>query len=289
MNEDVDMGDVEELTHSVSKISFEGLRSGSAGVRLTDEVPQLLWAVDLVMVVTGKSRKGANESLVDIPTSLFDTGRIRFESISGNGKWPVKLISFEHALELIMVLPGTAAKAFRLQACDILRRFFAGDPTLHSEIDRNGKSSGAIQQLSRASLTNVKKIRFDPFLPVSVDDIISRTNAVCDLYNRYAEIQGREKDSRVSKQVGDVILGHIQLLAPQGSLVPPSSRGADALDGLSYIYCLGSVKEPVSHFLWLSVVVSWACFCGCLWLSVVVCGLSIEYLWGIYRVSVGYL
>ena len=159
-------GGVDEVTCGMKTISFESLVSGSAGVRVTDDVPPKIWAVELVMAVKGCTRCNAARDLGAIPDTLFDTHqKLSLKKLSGNGKWPVKLVTFEHAIELIMVLPGPAAKAFRLQACDILKRFFAGDQTLHAEVDYNasiGLVAACEAFLSDALVSAKRKREVDP-------------------------------------------------------------------------------------------------------------------------------
>ena len=141
-------------------IAFDELVPGSDGVRITED--GLIWASDLVMVVTGKNTNDAAETLREIKPEIFDKEKLLIKKLPGNGRWPVRLLTFDHALELIMVLPGKVAKEFRVQACDILKRFFAGDQSLHAEINRNSASSAPIHAMARGELpeciTGVKRI-----------------------------------------------------------------------------------------------------------------------------------
>ena len=140
------------VANGMKTISFDMLRSGSAGVRVTDDVPPLLWAVDLVMAVAGKNRDDAGWVLRNLKVEVFDSVKITETHLSANGGKKTKLVSFEHALELVMVLPGDTAKAFRVQACDVLKRYFAGDSSLHHEIVDNANSTAPLNVLARASL-----------------------------------------------------------------------------------------------------------------------------------------
>ncbi len=63
-----------------------------------------------------------------------------------------KLVSFEDAIQLVMVLPGETAKETRAQFADIIRRYMAGDNSLHAEIEANSVSSSPIALMARASL-----------------------------------------------------------------------------------------------------------------------------------------
>ena len=51
-----------------------------------------------------------------------------------------------------MVLPGRIAKETRVQFANIIRRYMAGDETMHAEIQANSVSSSPIAQMARESL-----------------------------------------------------------------------------------------------------------------------------------------
>ena len=159
--------DVEEVTRSVKAISFDLLRSGAAGVRVTDDVPPLLWAIDLVMAVTGKNRNEAGMVLRRLNSDTFDSDKLLETHLSANGGKKTKLVTFEHALELIMVLPGDTAKAFRLKACDILKRHLSGDPKLGVETAHNasiGVAAACETFISDAIASAKRKREADPEL-----------------------------------------------------------------------------------------------------------------------------
>jgi hypothetical protein len=63
-------------------------------------------------------------------------------------------------VELLMMLPGKKAKEFRRESAGLLTRLFAGDPTLHDVIEKNGLSDGVVNQLARAEMES-KKITVD--------------------------------------------------------------------------------------------------------------------------------
>ena len=70
----------------------------------------------------------------------------------GRGNGRTKLVTFDDALELIMVLPGKMAKEMRTKFADIIKRYLAGDKTLVEEIKANAESSHPIAQMARESL-----------------------------------------------------------------------------------------------------------------------------------------
>ncbi len=61
-------------------------------------------------------------------------------------------MTFQDAIELIMVLPGKVAKETRAQFANIIRRYMAGDETLVDEIRSNAESHAPVAQLARESL-----------------------------------------------------------------------------------------------------------------------------------------
>ena len=70
----------------------------------------------------------------------------------GRGGAPTKLLSFQHAIELTMVLPGKVAKEVRVKFANIIRRYMAGDESLIDEIRSNAESTSPLAQMARASL-----------------------------------------------------------------------------------------------------------------------------------------
>jgi hypothetical protein len=76
----------------------------------------LIYAVDLVMVMTGKNCNHSSETLRNLHPSLFNNEKFVMQNRS-------KLVSFQDAIELIMVLPGHVAKETRTQFGNIIRRY----------------------------------------------------------------------------------------------------------------------------------------------------------------------
>jgi hypothetical protein len=72
--------------------------------------------------------------------------------IPGKGNAHTKLLTFQNAVELIMVLPGHVAKEIRMQFSSIIQRYLAGDHTLNSEIQVNAASSSPVARMARESL-----------------------------------------------------------------------------------------------------------------------------------------
>jgi len=136
---------------SKTALSFAEIVQGrEASVRVTDD--NLIYAVDLVMVVTGKDRDHAGQALRGISDEIFSSLKISERNTGGSGNTRTKLVSFEHAIELVMVLPGKVAKETRVQFANIIRRYMAGDKELISEVISNANSNSPLAQMARASL-----------------------------------------------------------------------------------------------------------------------------------------
>ena len=76
---------------------------------------------------------------------------------SGNGQ-STKLLTFQHAIELVMVLPGKVAKETRTQFANVIRRYMAGDATLVPEILANAQSASPVAEMARATLPDAETL-----------------------------------------------------------------------------------------------------------------------------------
>ena len=148
-------------------LSFESILPGSADVRVAEGIPPLIWAVDLAVAVSGGTRGNASRDLRDIPETLFPKHNLIRKSMPGKGNGNALLVTFEHAIELMMVLPGKMAKEFRIKACDVLKRYIAGDASLHAEVEANAASSSHINVLAREAIAGEAAAK----LPVDSRDI----------------------------------------------------------------------------------------------------------------------
>lgn len=140
---------VQEMPMGSQKtFSFAEIVKGrDASVRVTDD--GLLYAVDLVMVVTGASRDDAGKALRRLSDETFPSDKLSDKTFPGKGNYKTKLIGFQDAIELIMVLPGRVAKETRTRFADIIRRYLAGDQSLISEVRANAASDSPIAELAR--------------------------------------------------------------------------------------------------------------------------------------------
>ena len=113
-----------------------------------------LHAVPYVAVMSGKSRDDAGKTIRNLDNDIFQSENFTDRQLSKRGGYPTKLISFHHAIELAMILPGKLAKETRTGFANIIRRYLAGDGSLVKEIQDNAASSSPIAQMARASMGN---------------------------------------------------------------------------------------------------------------------------------------
>jgi hypothetical protein len=121
-----------------------------ASVRVTDD--GLMVAVDLVMVASGKNKNDAGKDLRELKEDIFPAANFAVRTLAGKGNVNIRLVSFQDAIELIMVLPGKVARETRKAFASIIHRYLAGDKSLITDIEANAGSSSPIAQLARATL-----------------------------------------------------------------------------------------------------------------------------------------
>jgi len=137
-------------------ISFAEIVGGrNAIVRVTED--KLIYAVDLVMAVTGQTRDHAGKTLRNLNDAIFHSEKISERQMSSRGGAPTKLVSLQNAIELIMVLPGKLAKDIRTKFATIIRRYMAGDQSLVAEIEANAQDASPIAQMARETLGDVQE------------------------------------------------------------------------------------------------------------------------------------
>ena len=141
-------GTMENFTGKVFSFA-EIIQDRDHVVKVSDD--GFLYAIDLVMVMTGKDRDVAGKILRRLPDDLFQSNQL-IERRPKRGGHPIKLISFSDAIELVMVLPGKKAKKVKSKFADIIRRYLAGDHALVSEINCNATSLSPVAQLARESM-----------------------------------------------------------------------------------------------------------------------------------------
>ena len=219
----------------------EVVQGRDANVRVTDD--GLLYAVDLAMVVTGHNRDDAGKSLRRLSDEIFQSDKFADRQISRHGGHKTKLVSFEHAIELIMVLPGKIAKETRAKFASIIRRYLGGDKSLIVEINANAASNSPIAQLARAADQSIdtvedpdtrrKRIKREDLELVRMEEEIQEmrsTNRERQIKNFHAFMglmntirpDWMQTDARFRLQTEDTIKN---ILVTPGSSVPALTNG----------------------------------------------------------------
>ena len=140
-------------------ISFNELADG-AFVRVAHiGAKNYLSIRDIIMVVCEKDNNRASEVWRLLNEDYKANLQVHCTSykFQGRGQSSQPVITFDGALELIMLLPGSGAKDYRSKACSILKRYLAGDASLVAEIAANAESNESINVLARADDTSDKK------------------------------------------------------------------------------------------------------------------------------------
>ena len=141
------------VTSSQRLFSFAEIVKGrDSSVRVTED--NLLFAVDLAMVMTGKDRDHAGQALRGLSDETFPSSKFRERKMPGKGNAHTKLVTFEDGAELAMVLPGKVARETRANFAGIIKRYLAGDESLISEIKQNYASDSPIARMARASMAS---------------------------------------------------------------------------------------------------------------------------------------
>ena len=130
-------------------ISFEEIVPGGS-VRVTNDC--MLYAIDLVMVITEKNNNDAGLILRRLTDDIFLSNKLIERKTPGKGNSKTKLVSFKNAIELIMVLPGKMAKETRAKFADVITRYLAGDASLVKELHANAASNHPVASLARQSV-----------------------------------------------------------------------------------------------------------------------------------------
>lgn len=202
-------------------LSFaEIIKGRDSSVRVTED--GMIYAVDLVMVMTGLSRDDSGKTLRRLSDELFQSDKLSERQFSNHGGYKTKLVSFEHALELIMVLPGSMAKATRVQFADILKRYMAGDQSLITEIEANAQSSSPIAQMARGSL-GTEHVQDERSLEYKrkreeLDFRMAEYEHITRVAASYSELcEGKAMDERARKIFKDNLLSKTMMMPPCNS------------------------------------------------------------------------
>ena len=223
----------------------------------------MIWAVDLAVVVTGKSRRDASQAILRIPEEVFPVCKMPTRSLPGKGNGSTKLVTFKDAIELIMVLPGKVAKETRAQFASIIQRYMAGDQSLIAEIQSNAESSVPITELARASLDESTEYQLTHKRKL---DQLELEERVVDLELKRADVQARNV-ANIAAQA-DVQAKHVAILTAHCALYTDlcpnqiiDERGRVLLkdcilNAISNQYLLTNGPSEATKFLTISTVAS---------------------------------
>ena len=156
-------------------------------IRKTAEDPPRISVYDVLQLVTGCSANNCNPTFQRLVQNFPDvhshTSNFKF---SGRGQKETPVTDARGIVDIIMLLPGTAAASVRRQASDVLVRYLGGDPTLVQEIAANRFTQ---EELSETDPNN--SLRF--FGQTIESEAIKRKREELTLL----ELDGRAKKARV--------------------------------------------------------------------------------------------
>ena len=238
--------EVEEVARGIERFSLASIIPNSEDVRVTNiDGVQYIWAVDLIVAVTGKDKNQAGEILRNLlATKMFAPEKLWKKVLPGNGRWDAKLVTVEDAVELILASPGPGAKTIRRQASNFMVRALGGDPTLIKEIEENAVSNAPINRIARASLAGVppkavvKRVCIAQSQESPQAIHVARNNEIIfDAFQKYMEIQERAQDPKARSTFSEMLMNNTQTLLATPAIDKPQPEPG-------YIYCLQSSRYP---------------------------------------------
>lgn len=166
----------------------------------------MLFAVELVMVVTGKDRVHANSTLYKIKEEHFCYQNLVIKKMPGKGNGRCKLVSFDHAIELIMALPGEGAKEYRAKFVDVIKRYLAGDKSLIEEVNANAESNAPINQMARDACSSAGDVENEGIVGQKrLYDAVVQSRELVTNFKATNELM-REQNN-MARERGDIDLG----------------------------------------------------------------------------------
>ena len=135
-------------------IPFDEIVSGATVRLVVIDDTQYLSIRDLIMHLCDTDGDYACQIYRNLSNSVKKEvrGFVSSFKFPGRGQQEQAVITCFGTLKLIMKLPGEAAKQHRTSMVTILQKYFAGDPSLLTEVEANAASDSVISRLARASL-----------------------------------------------------------------------------------------------------------------------------------------
>jgi len=189
--------------------------------------------------VAGFNRDEAGRAIRRLPEEVFLSAKLAERKLPGRGNSHTKLVTFEHAIELVMVLPGRVAKETRTQFANIIRRYLAGDHSLILEIQANAHSSSPVAQLARESLG------------ITTDEDLIRKRRREDLELEMLQIERDERRNQVALLLQQSQQSNFKFLLDNLLLLDPNWKRDERLvvqtkDLLKNI-CFGSQQSAITN------------------------------------------
>lgn len=126
-----------------------------ATVRITDGTPPLISVIDIVRIVTENNNDYSAQIIRNMNNNHSDVmSSCQTFKFPGKGQRNTPVADFQTILKILQHLPGPSAAKYREKTAETLTRYFAGDQSLHQEIDRNLQSNNPINQIARESMLN---------------------------------------------------------------------------------------------------------------------------------------
>ena len=165
--------------------------------------------------MSGKNKDDAGKTIRNIPNDIFQSEKFTDRQLSKRGGYPTKLISFQDAIELAMVLPGKIAKETRVKFANIIRRYLAGDHSLIAEIQDNAVSTSPISQLARDSVPEMTSNEVSRKRQLERDDLLFEQ----ELAERRQRLEtDRQKQVRLTFENQSAIMDAYTKLCPNQTL-----------------------------------------------------------------------
>lgn len=119
--------------------------SGFSTIRMTTDTPPKASCIDFVRAVTGKNNRDSSGVIRNLQKQIpgFFTN-IEQHQFPGAGQKMIYVLCASEAIELLMMLPGNRAKAFRRECTGLLTQLFSGDPDLVNVLARNALVSDPV-------------------------------------------------------------------------------------------------------------------------------------------------
>ena len=174
-------------------VSFaEVVQGRESTVRITDD--KLVFAIDLAIVVSGKSRNEAGMAIRRISETAMSSINMIERKIPGTGTSKTKLVTLDDALKLVMMLPVKVSYETRTKINDIIRRYMDGDESLVCEIQSSPEMTQDSSSDTRVCTVSYKR---------KLEDI--------ELEDRLANIEMKKAEAQIKLAEAQAKLAEVQV------------------------------------------------------------------------------